>query len=377
MRQVVGALGRLWSVLSSVCMRRSLGLKRSGIGLLLFLVLAMAARAQETGILEGQVINGTADGPGVGAGLTVMLHTLRGAEEVDSRTTTTDAGGTFRFTGLDTDPALQYRLEVVYLGVSYSGAELYRFNTGQTALQARLTVFETTEDDQAIYLNSAHLILESFGQMLRVSEIQLLGNRGDRTYVGKVQGSGRRVTVSIPLPEGAIGLGFPEDTPPDRYLAVEGGLLDTEPVRPGDGSSLVFFSYHLAANDSVIPVEHRFDYPVAQLDVLVAQPGPELHSDRLQSRGIQLFEGRRYSLYTATNLDPVTPLRMELRVESDANSSEEAAVGAVSRGSQGLLRWLGLILTGLAVIGAAAYPAAVQRLRPPVGRAERFGGDGN
>ncbi len=352
-----------------------LKLKRLGLALLPLLVLAATVQAQGGGILQGQVVNGTADGPAVGAGLTVTLHVLRDTGEVDSRTTRTDAHGAFRFEGLDTDPALQYQPEVVYLGVPYSSPEPYRFSPGQTALQVVLTVFETTKEDQAIRLDSAHLIVESFGQMLRVSEIQLVGNGGDRTYVGRTQGSGRQTTISIPLPREAVGLAFTEDTPPDRYLTVEGGLLDTRPVRPGDASSLVLFSYHLAADGQVVPLERRFDYPLARLNVLIAQPGLELRSDQLQPRGTQLFEGRQYSLYTATDLDPATPVRMELVVEGGAaGRPDQAAAGDSSRSRQGLLRWLGLAVTGLAAIGAAAYPAAVRRPRPPRQKGESVRG---
>ncbi len=356
--------------------RGRLGLRDRGpavaaLGLWLALVLAATVQAQGTGVLEGQVVNGTAGGPAVGAGLPVTLHTLRGAEKVGSRTTMTDASGAFRFTGLDTDPALQYRLEVVYLGVPYSSAELYQFGAGQTTLQATLSLFETTDEDKAIRLDLVHLIVEPFGQALRVSEIQLLSNTGDRTYVGRTHESGRLVTVSIPLPQEATGIGFQEDTLPDRYLSTEGRLLDTEPVRPGEGTSLIFFSYHLMVTGQTVPLEHRFDYPVATLNVLVAQPGLDLRSDHLQPRGTRLFEGRQYSFYTAQDLAPTSPLRMELLMVDDTGMSPAASgakVGGGSKSSQGLLRWLGLTLAGLAVVGAGLYGMAI---RPPRSSAER------
>lgn len=339
------------------------------VALGLWLVLAQAAtvQAQGNGLLEGQVVNGTAGGPAVGAGLPVTLHLLRG-EEVSTQTTTTGAGGTFRFTGLDTDPTLQYRPEVVYLGVPYSSAEPYQFDAGQTTLPATLMVFETTDNDQTIRLDMVHLIVESFGQVLRVSEVQLFGNTGDRTYVGRTHGTGRPATVSIPLPPEAVGLSFPEDTPTDRYLSVEGGLLDTDPVRPGEGSSLVFFSYHLMVSGPTVALERRFAYPVTTLNVLAARPGLELRSDRLQSRGTRLLEGQQYGLYTAQDLDPATPLEMELLVMADTGTNPmppaTPPADASPRGSQGLLRRFGLAMAGLAAIGAGLYSAAVHRPRP-------------
>jgi hypothetical protein len=284
--------------------------------------------------------------------------------------TITDANGRFRFEGLDTDPNLQYGLEALYQDVIYNSADLYQFNEGEAALTATMMVFETTDDDSNITLDSAHLIAESFGEVLRISEIHLVRNSGDRTYIGRAQEDGTRTTLRIPLPEDAVGLAFQQGTSPERFVEVEGALHDTEPVPPGQESSVLFFSYHLMVTEELVPLVREFAYPVTNLNVLVAQPGLILSSDQLQDRGPQSFQGRQYEFYTVEDLAANTPLRMNFQpvaVPSEgqgmpgSSSSAAASSGsstlstATTSGNQGLLRWLGFGLAALAVAGAVVY----------------------
>jgi hypothetical protein len=339
--------------------------------LLLLGAVAWPAQAQGNGVLDGQVVNGTDGGPTVGSGIPINLHRFQGGVELDSLETTTDAMGRFRFEGLDTDEELEYWPEALYLGVPYSNPEPYLFTDGQTELQATITVYETTDDDSGITLDSVHMIVESFGQVLRISEIHLFGNTGDRTYVGRAKDSDSLTTVRIPLPSGAVGLAFQEEIPAARFIEVENGLLDTEPVPPGSETALVFFSYHLMVEGETIPLERRFAYPVRILNLLLAQPGLALRSDQLQARGSQLFEGQQYEFYSMQDLTAETPLVLDLLPMPGAATMEGmpaaptggqgSAGSGATRGNQGLLRWFGLGLAGLAAIGALVYPWVSKR----------------
>lgn len=330
------------------------------------LMLVDTVRAQGNGVLEGQVVNGTAGGAEVGAGLPVTLYAFRGNEEVGFWETTTDAEGRFRFEGLDTDADVDYWPEVVYLDVSYRTETPHRFEGDLTTGAATVTVYETTDDDSAVRLDSIHMIAESFGQVLRISEIYLFGNDGDRTYVGR---DGE--TVSITLPERAVGLAFQEGTPGDRYIEVEGGLRDTEPLLPGAGTSMAFFSYHLMVDGDTVPLARRFDYPVATMNMLVAQPGLTMQTEQMQAQGSELFQDRQYDFFVASNLTAGETVEVEFRPTGDVSSGEgmpgastlgdQGVAAASERGSQGLLRWLGFALAGLAVVGVVVYAAAARQ----------------
>ena len=342
-----------------------------GLAFLVSLALLVAVQAQTAGILEGQVVNGTPGGAEPGADLPVVLHVYRGEVESDTLETTTDTDGRFLFEGLDTDATLEYWPEVVYRDVSYSSAEPVQFDGESATLTATLTVFETTDDDSTIRVDSVHMIAESFGEVLRISEIHLFGNSGERTYVGAGEGEGApKTTVFLPLPENAVGVAFGEGIAGDRFVEVEGGLMDTEPVPPGAESSLAFFSYHLMVTGETVQLERRFAYPVSSLNMLVAQPGLAVSSEQLQSRGIELFQGQQYELYATQNLDVGTPLLLEFMPMADAgdaatggmpSSSGQGTVSVPSNGNQKLLLWMGVGLTALALVGAVVYSLVAQR----------------
>lgn len=344
---------------------------RLALALLLLWALVTAVQAQGTGVIEGQVVNGTAGGAAPGAGLQVTTQVFLGGTEMDTLQAVTDGEGRFRFEGLDTDPELEYWPEVVYLDVPYSVEEPLTFDAEGATLSAAVTVYEATDDDSGIRLDSIHMIAESFGQVLRISEIHLFGNAGDRTYVGSDGDEGQRGGLYIPLPEGAVGLAFGEDIPTDRYVEVEGGLLDTDPVPPGAETSLTFFSYHLVVAGETIPLERSFAYPLTILNVLAAQPGLTLNSDQFQFQGLEPFQGRDYGFYTIQDVPADTPLMMEWvstgempaggSTEGMPPSDSAAVPTAPTRGNQRLLLWVGFGLVLLAVGGAIVYPLATRR----------------
>jgi hypothetical protein len=343
-------------------------------GLALVLVLSIPATAQNTGIIEGRVSNGTAGAAAVAAGLPVTLYAVQGGTEVRTLETTTDANGRFRFENLDVDPSLEFWPEVVYRDVTYRSDEPYQFDGEETTLTAPITVFETTDDDSDVAVDSVHFIAESFGQVLRISEIHLYGNRGDRTYVGQNGEDGAPNTLYIPLPENATGIAFEQEGAAERYLEVEGGIMDTEPVPPGQETSLAFFSYHLVVMGDTVPLVRAFAYPLTHLNVLVAQPGLMLNSDQLRLQGPESFQGRSYDLYTIDDLSAGDALSMEFvavgmpavapGVEQGAATGSQPAAVPSTQGTQELLRWFGLGLAALAVVGVVVYATSSNRLPP-------------
>jgi hypothetical protein len=339
-----------------------LGVAVLALGLCLGFLASVAVHAQNSGVLEGTVVNGTAGGPEIGAGVVVSLYVLEGDSEVQTLETTTDGQGRFRFEGLDTDPALEYWPEVVYLDVATSSEEPYQFGEGQVQISATLKVYETTTDDADIRVSSVHIIAESFGQVLRLSEIYFFGNTGDRAYVGTLGEDGRSRTVFVPLPPGAMGVSLEDDESSERFVQEDDGLWDTDPVPPGTEMSLAFFSYHLVVAGDTVPLERQFAYPVDSLNIMVVQPGLTLRSDNLESHGPQLIQGRQYELYTARDLGPDSPLTVEFvpvagaeAVSGSPSGTEETILGLSDAGNQGTLRQIGFGLALLAVGAALAY----------------------
>lgn len=330
---------------------------------------AAPVRAQEPGVVEGQVINGTQGGADVGAGIAVNLHIFDASLEEQVLSTETEADGRFRFDGLDTAPALEYWVEAIYLDVAYGSEDLLQFADGQTALEATVTVYETTEDDTGVQLDLVHIFAESFGEVLRISETHLFGSTQDRTYIGVENADGLRETVFVPVPADAVGFALGEGFAEDRFTTVDGGLIDSEPVRPGNLMSEVRFSYHLMASTSSIVLERSFAYPVDSLTVLVAQPGLLLASEQLESMGTQLIQDRQYEIFTGQSMDPSVPVVFEFTqvasagddLDTGGTASGQVSSGGTAPGSQSLLLWFGIGLALLAVAGVVVYAATARR----------------
>jgi len=350
---------------------------------LALLAVPAAAGAQGLGVLEGVVVNGTAGASAPGAGLPVTLRVLRGESEVGTLTATTAAGGHFRFEGLDTAADLLYLPEVAYAGVSYGPAEPYQFGGAQGALllAATLTVYETTDDDSGLSLSAVHLIAESFGQVLRITEVLLVSNSAGQTYIGRAAADGDPATVLVSLPAEAVGLAFDDEASAGSYREAPGGLAYTAPVPPGAETAALLFSYHLPVRGEVVALQRSFPYPVGDLSLLAAQPGLAVRSQALAAMGSQSFQGREYALYTAQGLAAGAPLALEFvptaeepaaaglgpalpaEVGTESALPADAASGPTPTGHQDLLRWLGLALAGLALAGAVAYPLATRPQR--------------
>ena len=342
-----------------------------GLALLLALSLAVtatqaSAQAQANGVIDGQVVNGTAGGPAIGSGITVTLYLFQSDAVTGTLQTTTDPAGRFHFEGLAVDPDLSYWPEAVYLGVPYAAADPVKLEEGQAAQSVTLSVYETTGDDSQITVNSGHIIVESFGTVLRISEAYLFGNGGDRTYTGRPGADGRVTTVVIPLPPDAVGLAFDDEALAGRFVQDEGKLLGSEAVPPGQETLTVFFSYHLPVTGSSVHIERSYDYTIAGLTILLTQPGLALRSSQLLDGGVQSFMDQEFAVYTAVDQAAGAPLAVDLIVAAtEAAGSTAAETGAPIADNQGLLRGLGFGLAVLAVLAAVLYPLLTARRRPP------------
>ena len=353
------------------------------LGLAAILALSLAvtatqasAQAQGSGVIDGQVVNGTAGGPAIGSGITVTLHVIQGEDETATRQTATDTAGRFRFEGLATGQDWTYWIEAVYLGVPYMMPQIVTLEEGQPSQAVTLPVYEVGDDGSQIAIDSGHIIVESFGTVLRISEVYLISNGGDRAYAGRPGPGGMATTVGLPIPPEAMGLAFTEDVPAGRFIQSTGKLLDTEPVPPGQKTATISFSYHLPVEDSSVRIEKSYDYPITLLQVLLAQPGLTLRSSQLLDGGVEPFGDKEFAVYlTGATLPAGAPLAVDLTVAAtgmagapattETGPSQAAGAGKPISDNQGLLRALGFGLAGLTVLAAVLYPLLTARRRPP------------
>jgi hypothetical protein len=272
------------------------------VGILVFLTLVSATawtypHQMGEGALVGRVTNGTAGGA-VPAEMEVALHVFSGVEEKGTYTTSLASDGTFRFENLALVEGETLIARVVYEGVEYS-TDPATVESAQDELALELTVYKTTQDRSDVQVAQLHLFISRVEDRIRVGEYHLIGNTGDKTYVGQLDPeSGRSLTLSYALPEGAEGLTFDGPGLGERFVEREGGFADGEPIIPGASTVDTLFSYELPFREGM-QVERSFDVPVASVVLLLSEGDMSLEGTGITSAGaIDTQMGPAFS-YTA------------------------------------------------------------------------------
>ncbi len=321
----------------------------------LLALMATGAMAQESGVIEGQVLNGTSGGASL-EGVPITLSIFRGQEEETSLEGIVDSEGRFRFQDLDTEGYV-YQVEVEHQGVRYA-SDVVVFPQGafaqeESVLSVPLTVYDSTVDDADISVERAHLILDFEPEVVSVQEVQILLNGGDKTYVGSTGEEGGP-TLLFSLPEGATELQLIEGLMSCCVVEVEGGFASDEPVFPG--SDQFVFNYKLGHQSATYTISKGMPYPISSLDVLVADAGVEVTAPGLTAQEPQSLGGRRYLHLTGQNLTPADGLTLHL-----ANLPLQDGPTESSTTVPDVFGWVVMGLGTLAVFVVLGYPLLKRR----------------
>ena len=239
-----------------------------------------AAHAQQPGVIEGVVANGTTES--MVDTIPVSLEVLREGASIDRLETVSDADGRFRFEGLEVSPDLSYVVSTSYLGVDYSTEPI---DLNQPPPPIHLLVYETIDQDGDISILRASMAVprvDSSTGLIQVLEVVTFVNQGDRTYVGQLltdpEGGGvLRLHLSPGSLDLVLGTGFGVNGP----LPASDGMLGRTPVPPGE--FLVVYAYKVPFTDEARTIEKLYAYPVSRATFLIDTAGPSPSSQQLTS----------------------------------------------------------------------------------------------
>lgn len=260
--------------------------------------LAMAEESGD-GVIDGQLILQTENGGGL-AKLDVTLIFFTDEMVRETRTTETDAQGKFGFTGLDTDN--EYMVSVHYGGIDYYYPVV--FGTGETRIPIEMSVCDTTTGDERIRVTLAHVIICVAGESISVTEVLLLVNNGDRTYVGAEEAvaGGKQGSLVFTLPEGATDFDAPPELMQDYIFLANNKVADTLPFPPGERQ--LVYSYTLAKEvSSDFTLNLVIDYPTDRIEVMVEGADVEVASTQLRpEEPVDSGTGERFMHLSGENL---------------------------------------------------------------------------
>jgi hypothetical protein len=303
--------------------------------------------AAEQGAISGTVVNGTAGG-GSTASLPVTL-TIVGQGDPVTQQTMTDQAGAFTFEQVPLSTDTSYQLSTVYDNVQYVG-DVGSLASADGLSDQKLAVYETTSDPSVIRASMVHVVIQpdKESHSIQVSELLVINNTGDRTYVGTDQGQAndpqqRPETVSFAVPPDASEVGIIDGLLVEDLVVTDFGFTDTSPWVPGERQ--VAFSYSLPYQGTEYVFRTLLDFPADTVNILMPKEGANLESGSPFTQDETVLQDQPYLRAKADNLEAGAPIQAILTdlPRGGGGSNVQTAIFAA------------LVVAALGVVGVFAY----------------------
>lgn len=274
--------------------------------LVVFVLLPGMALAQGVGgvAVTGQVTNGTPGGT-IPVGDPVTLQFYSQGEWTAIYTTTLSADGSFRFADFGSDAGGDFITHILYQGVDYYSSPTKL--TGEADVVADIAIYEPTTDPSGVVIDQMHYFIAPSGDTVRIAEYYLVGNTGDRTYIGTENADGTRTTLAFTPPAGASDLYFDGPGLEERFVGDIARFADTRPIPPGKTAVDVDFSYQLPFTDGM-RVERVVDAPITLVALIVSSERIGLAGPGLNPQGMMNTQMGTAASYSAGPLAAGKPL---------------------------------------------------------------------
>ncbi|MGC8779319.1 MAG: c-type cytochrome [Anaerolineae bacterium] len=307
-----------------------------------------------TGIISGVITNGSSGQ--VVPNAVVELGIFDQTSLLDTRQTTADTAGFYRFTGVPTDTTFVFVARVTGPGGYSYSSEPSQFSPNQSGLNLPVTVYETTSDPSGIRVERVHFIIEFDAGRAYFTELIVFSLDGNKAYVG--DGAG---TVRFTVPKGAEALEINDGALGGRYIATADGFVDTMPLPPGRSSRQVLYRYEIPYTSATLELVRSLPYPAANVNVLVAEVGARVSSDQLRDQTVRQTPSGNFISLSGQNLPANQPITLRF---SDLPLASPAGAGtATATGDRALLLAL-LAVGGLLAAALVAWPLLRRRAAP-------------
>lgn len=326
------------------------------VALLASLLFAGAGWAQEGGVIEGQVLNATADDTPI-AGALVTLRIWQTGEELPPREANTDEDGRFSFFGLEVLDH-EYQLLVSHQEVTYAFARR-AFLPEESWISIPLYVYDTTNDASVLVVERAHMIIDADEQHLHIQEVHVLTNTSLSTYAATDLESGKGV-IRFLLPTGAANLEWLGGFSLDSVAISESGFNIDSPLLPGTVE--VTFSYTLPFSELPYAVRKTFPYAVDHLDVFVAASGIEASAPQLVQEDPIAMQAGHYNRFSGDQLPAGTSVVIEFKRLESQQVTQVAAPAA----GPGTTTVIVIVVVVVLVLVVLVYPF-IRRVRRKTG----------
>lgn len=279
--------------------------------------------------------------------LDVMLHVLdQDFADRDMKHAQSTADGTFSFSNISFDESLQYLVMATYDNVTYS-SEVTPVDMQSMQVVIDVPVYESTKDLSGVQIDQMHVVFNVAEDGLETREIYVVSSRNERTVKDVYPlDEGKSATLEFPLPVDADYVFFkPNDQ--DRFIKIDGGFADTNPLLPENQPTQFMVSY-------LVPYQGKRVYSymaplnVSQVNLLIPnQAGLTLQGSGLANpETITLEDGKTYKVYSYYDLNAGQTLELSISGSTTSKPSPRTANIPIA---------IGIALLGLLIIGAGIW----------------------
>jgi hypothetical protein len=220
----------------------------------------------------------------------VILHTFGPEEQIAPRSQSVGADGRFQFSGLVVDPNYTYLIATQYQGVTYHSERLTLSPDNPVLNQVTIRVYDTTSDDSTLVIQRDHILLEVLPAHLRVMEVLVIANTGEKTLIPKAEGG--TYTAYFPLPAGFQDFQVSQEMLPGSLQADQSGIALLRPVPPG--MEQLVFSYILPYQNAAYTFTKSLPYPTEHIILLLANPEVSVSGNHLTDKGTVTMRERQF-----------------------------------------------------------------------------------
>jgi len=240
--------------------------------------------------VTGHVLKG--DARQSASGISVSLHVVKGEEELPGKTAVTGSDGSFRFSGLSTDPTLSYFLSTEYAGAFYTEGPLDTEGKGEATHD--LVIYDVGRDIGSVRVTNHHVLVERDTDHLHITEILVFENAGKTAYLGTGLNHAENVGIRLGLPASVKHFEPGMGADPQSVQVQGRDLASLRPIPPG--THPFSFTYDVPFSGRM-DLSHRLYFPTERVVVLIADPMLKLDSRSLRDMGPTEQGGRKFELY--------------------------------------------------------------------------------
>ena len=330
-----------------------------------------SAQTGGPGKVDGQIVNGTHDAIAANTGgLTVTLYVAdMGTQTTISQTAQSDPQGHFTFSDISVLTTTRMLAAANYSGIDYV-SDILAFDGISNTVPVSITVYEMTTDPAALQVAQMHTIISGVqDRILNVLQIVQLQNTGDRTYIGGTSVGPHRVTLSLPILDGATDIQFDSQDADSTTIRGTNLLSYTLPFQPGNDQ--VVYNYSVPFNPPTYPFSLQLPFDVLKYQLLLTDVGATITSTQLSApTNFPTQSGQNYLMSAASNLSKGSVVKatfINLPATTSApnpttsgSNPASASPAVVDNNSQ----MIGVGVLGLAAVAALlliAYPLIRRR----------------